>query len=59
MAGKQARVPKGRREGGRYARTLGEAYAATADLDDEYEDGVPLHASDDGGDGPAWRPLKY
>ena len=59
MAGKQARVPKGRHEGGRYARTLGEVYAATADLDDEYEDEIPLHASDDGGDDPAWRPLKY
>lgn len=57
MAGKQARVPRGRHEGGRYARTLGEAYAATADLDDADE--IPLQASGDGGDDPAWRPLKY
>lgn len=57
-AGRQARVPKGRREGGRYARTLGETYAATADLDDD-EDEAPLHAPDDEGDDTAWRPLKY
>lgn len=57
MNGKQARVPKGRRGGGRYARTLGEAYAATADLDDADE--APPHTSDDGGDDTAWRPLKY
>lgn len=57
MNGKQARVPKGRREGGRFARTLGESYAATADLDDEDE--VPPHTFDDGGGGTAWRPLKY
>lgn len=57
MAGKQARVPRGRHEGGRYARTLGEAYAATADLDDTDE--IPLHASDDERGDPAWRPLKY
>lgn len=58
MNGKQTRVPKGRRGGGRYARTLGEAYAATADLDDD-EDEVPPHTSDDGGGDTAWRPLKY
>lgn len=58
MNGKQARVPKGRREGGRYARTLGESYAATADLDDD-EDEVPPHTFDDGGGDTAWRPLKY
>lgn len=58
MNGRQARVPKGRREGGRYARTLGESYAATADLDDD-EDEAPPHTFDDGGGRTAWRPLKY